>query len=122
MISKEIKCNLGLSNIHGIGVFAIRDIKKGEHLFPVSERTIEIKDLDEKAMKVVLNRNVIYTTFSTVEHPNLEVNYTAFMNHSDNPNSDGSFALVSIKEGEEITESYRHENMSDISEKHFTFL
>ena len=29
-LSSTVKCKLAPSNIHGIGVFAIRDIKKGE--------------------------------------------------------------------------------------------
>ena len=29
----EVKCRLGQSKIHGVGVFALEDIKKGENLF-----------------------------------------------------------------------------------------
>ena len=122
MISKEIKCNIGISKIHGIGVFAIRDIKKGESLFPISKTHLLLKELDNIALKQVLDRNVIYNNTKEVDHPSLEVNYTAFMNHSNTPNSNGIFALTNIKTGEEITEDYRHPNMAGISKKHFDFL
>lgn len=123
MINEEVKCTLGVSEIHGVGVFAIRDIKKGEHLYPFTEADVELtEDISSRVLKVILDRNVIYKNTKTVEHPNLEVNYPAFMNHSNNPNSDGVYALKDIEEGEEITENYRHDDMSDASKKHFTFL
>lgn len=44
------------------------------------------------------------------------------MNHSNNPNSNGWQAIRDIKDGEEITEDYRHPDMKEISKKHFKFL
>lgn len=122
MINKEVLCKLGLSNIHGIGVFAIRDIKKGTNLIHFTKAIVPLKGMDKKTLAVVLNRNVIYKDTLTVEHPNCEVNYTAFMNHSDTPNSDGVFAIEDIKEGQEITENYRNDSIATISKRHFTFL
>lgn len=122
MINEEVFCKLGVSNIHGIGVFAIRDIKKGTNLIHFEEQLVPLDGMDLKTLSVVLNRNVIYKNTLMVEHPNCEINYTAFMNHSDTSNSDGVFALKDIKEGEEITENYRNNDMAEISKKHFTFL
>jgi SET domain-containing protein len=122
MINKEVLCKLGLSKIHGIGVFAIRDIEKGSNLLHFTDSLIPLEGMDEKTLSVVLNRNVIYKDTVLVEHPNSEINYTAFMNHSDTPNSDGVFALQDIKEGDEITEDYRNDLMSETSKKYFTFL
>lgn len=122
MINEEVLCTLGVSKIHGIGVFAIRDIKKGANLINFENQIVPIDGMDEKTLSVVLNRNILYKTTLMVEHPNCEINYTAFMNHSDDPNSDGVFALRDIKEGEEITENYRHSEMAEVSKKHFKFL
>lgn len=124
-LNKQVKCSLGVSNIHGIGVFAIRDITKGEELFKYNELYLEvdIEKLEPCVKKVVLDRNVFYNKIKNViKHPNAEVDYVVFMNHSDNPNSDGVFALRDILSGEEIMETYRHEDISDISRKHFNFI
>lgn len=124
----KIKCNIGISKIHGVGVFAINDIKKGEELFnPIITRIEmslqEFNSLDENTKKVILDRNVIYAYENIVFiNPDAEINYPSFMNHSDNPNSNGYIALKNIKAGEEITENYRHGLMHELSKKHFTFL
>lgn len=125
ILNKEVKCLLGVSNTHGIGVFAIRDIKEGEELFKYSELYLEVdtEKLEPSVRKIVLDRNVFYNKIKNViKHPNAEVDYVVFMNHSDNPNSDGVFALRDILSGEEIMETYRHEQMSDISRKHYNFI
>jgi hypothetical protein len=36
-LKHNIKTKVGVSPIHGVGVFAIRDIKKGENVFPIWE-------------------------------------------------------------------------------------
>lgn len=36
-LSNNIKTKIDISNVHGIGVFAIRDIKEGEEVFPIWE-------------------------------------------------------------------------------------
>ncbi len=124
-LNKQVKCSLGVSNTHGIGVFAIRDIAKGEELFEYDEiyLDVDMEKLEPHVKKVVLDRNVFYNKIKNViKHPNAEVDYVVFMNHSDNPNSDGVFALRDILSGEEIMETYRHEDMSDISRKHYNFI
>lgn len=124
-LNKEVKCNLGVSKIHGVGVFAIRDISKGEELFESSTEYIKV-DLDElnpEVRRLILDRTVSYNTIDfIVKHPNREIDYQAFMNHSDDPNSDGQTALRDILSGEEITEDYRHQDMALVSREHFSFL
>jgi hypothetical protein len=34
-LKHNIKTKVGVSNIHGVGVFAIKDIQKGEEVFPI---------------------------------------------------------------------------------------
>ena len=36
-LSTNIKTKLGVSSIHGVGVFAIKDITKDEQVFPIWE-------------------------------------------------------------------------------------
>jgi hypothetical protein len=36
-LKHNIKTKVGVSQIHGVGVFAIRDIEKGENVFPIWE-------------------------------------------------------------------------------------
>ena len=36
-LSKNIKTKIGVSNINGVGVFAIKDISEGERVFPTWE-------------------------------------------------------------------------------------
>lgn len=72
---EDIKCTLGISKIHGIGVFAIRNINKGEELFGYSDRYItitskEIETIPEKVKNLILDRYVIYQDTTTIEHPN----------------------------------------------------
>ncbi len=124
---EDIKCNLGVSKIHGIGVFAVRNINKGEELFGYSERYLtltskEIESLPEKVKNLILDRYVIYQDTTIIEHPNTEINYVSFMNHSHDPNSNGWQAIRDIKEGEEITEVFIHPDMHEISKQHFKFL
>lgn len=125
LLNKEVKCNLGISEIHGIGVFALRDIEKGELLFEASSEYVEVdfSELEPHVKKVILDRNVFYRDkHFYITHPNKEIEYQVMMNHSDDPNSDGETALRDIKCGEEVTESYAHKDMADISKEHFSFL
>jgi len=97
---------LGISSIHGIGVFATKDIAKGEKLsgdaFPqVYQVTPE--DVPED----VLGRHPRIATKGNFAYP--DVRFQAYMNHSDDPNYDATtdVALKHIKAGDEITEDYR---------------
>mgnify|MGYP003347040022 FL=1 len=36
-LSNNIKTQISISNINGVGVFAIKDINKGEQVFPIWE-------------------------------------------------------------------------------------
>jgi hypothetical protein len=33
-LKKDVRCRLGVSGVHGVGVFAVRQIPKGTHPFP----------------------------------------------------------------------------------------
>lgn len=121
---------LAPSQIHGVGVFALRDIKKGEKMY---QNTIpSIFDVPyskfrllQKHVRDTLKQFFPYKIFDKRNEPQTfwyPVNsMQAYMNHSDTPNYDPvkDVALKNIKKGEEITENYRE---IANSEKIFPFL
>ena len=114
-VNKEVWCTLAPSSIHGVGVFAIRDIPKGTKLFKgegegdnhlyLSEE--EFMDIIEPIRNIMIDRHLqcsgekIWTC-----HPNGDAKLMCFMNHADKPNSNGYVSLVDIKAGEEVTENF----------------
>ena len=127
-LNKEVYCKLGVSPVHGIGVFAVRFIPKG--VYPLKSylniREIDIskkliKDLP-KGVRVQIDTFCYYDK-KTVSVPTIGLNsfdLAVYLNHSKNPNLRFKKAgvLISLKdiaEGEELFIDY------DISfgEKHF---
>ena len=116
-LNNEVKCHLKPSSIHGIGVFALRDIKKGEkcYCFPDQFRKWyavpydRLKDLRPEVREVVLARWPGIINGSGFQSPNCDVWLISFMNHSDSPNYtvDIDTALRDIPKGAEVTEDYR---------------
>lgn len=124
-LNEEVKCTLAPSKIHGIGVFALRDIKKDEKLYcaPLEYKVYEIpyKELDNlrpEIRKIIIERWPAVVSDVMFESPN-NVGLMSFMNHSDTPNSDKDIATRDIKRGEEVTEDYR---LIKDYKKIFTFL
>lgn len=59
------------------------------------------------------------------QSPNRDCIIQSFMNHSDEANSDGEFALRDIKAGEEVTENFRtapYVPLGELSKNHYSFL
>ena len=132
-LSKNVKTKIGVSDIDGVGVFAIRDIKQGEELFKpwedvsgiymipsdrLNEIPIEVLDLldryfinyenDFKALRLFNGFNFIFhgTSYCNSAWPNKE-----------NINIDiNGIALRDIKAGEEILEWYT-ENINLVDSK-----
>src|SRR3990167_5479526 len=107
-----IKANLGVSKVNGIGVIAIRDIKKGEKIFADKLPSIyhipygSIGKLFPEARKIILERWPSVVNGSKFIYPDARL--VSFMNHSPNPNYDPETdtALTDINIGEEILEDY----------------
>lgn len=122
-LSKNIKTKLSNSNIDGIGVFAIKDILKGEQVFPlweyesgiyvipnnrISEIPEEIRKLLHqyfingecgfKILRLFKGINFLFHGFSYCN--------SAYPNINDVNIDNKGFALRDIKMGEEILEWY----------------
>src|SRR3990167_2653028 len=117
-LNEEIRCHLKPSSIHGIGVFALRDIKKGEkcYCFPNQFRKWyavpyeRLNELRPEIKEIVLARWPAIINGSRFQSPNDDVWLLSFMNHGgDNSNYkvDGDIALRDIVAGEELLEDYR---------------
>ncbi len=114
-LNNEVRCTLKPSKIHGVGVFTLRDIKKGERLY-VSPSSSEhrwynipfesLEALRPEIRSLILERWPLILHGASFDGPN-NIRLMSFMNHSDKPNSKYDLALRDISEGEEITEDYR---------------
>ena len=114
-INNEVWATLAPSKIHGVGVFAIRDIPKGTELAKNQWDTETYYEVTDEEFTELLEpiRNIILDRTQQEEgamikfrHPNCMAKLQSFMNHSLEPNSDGQKTLRDIKKGEEITENF----------------
>ena len=121
----NIYCRIQPSAIHGVGVFAIRNIPKGTNPF-ITYTNIETIAIPEK--EIIENKNIPDTVkkmikdFYVIQNGNFycdarslnEINITYFLNHSDTPNLDVNeideesvfTANKDISIGEELTSNY----------------
>ena len=118
---RTVKCHLAPSPVHGVGVFALRDIKKGElaccalntrpQWYQISMATLS-KFLDKtypEIKEMVISRWPHVVNGAQFISPNYDARLVSFMNHSDEPNYDPATdkALKDIKKGEELFENYK---------------
>jgi hypothetical protein len=122
-LTYNIKTKIGVSDIDGVGVFAIRDIKKGEDVFPIWEydsgiylipndrlneipsEVFELLDMyfinEECGYKIIRLFKGFNFTFHGFSYCN-----SAYQTKYTKNISDDGIALMDIKAGEEILESY----------------
>src|SRR3990167_2562894 len=112
-LNEMVKIRLAPSKIHGVGVFAIRDIKKGEKAYVDFMPTVftlryaDFGKLNKEVKELILEKwPRVITGDSYFAFP--DVCFSAYMNHASNPNFDAKndIALCEIKKGEELTEDY----------------
>jgi hypothetical protein len=112
-LNSAIKVKIAPSKIHGVGVFAIKDIPKGTKLFATMVPTVfhipygSINKLFPEIREQILERWPNIINGQSFAWP--DTNIQAFMNHADDYNYDTILDLTTkeVKEGEEITEDYR---------------
>ena len=112
-LNKTVKCFLAPSDIHGIGVFTLRDIKVGDKLYctDLEVNFIELTEQELASLRPEIRR-IIKQRWSLatgiINSPNGDARLISFMNHSDDPNYNkfSDTAVRDIKKGEEVTEHY----------------
>lgn len=130
---EKVYCRLAPSPIHGVGVFAIRDIPKGtnpfNNSFMAQEAVItsknKIKDLGPEIMSLLHDYHPTSETDKQIvsNFPN-QLIWTNYINYTDDPNielmTDGEWkTLRDIKKGEELLEDPKRLLNSDGSQKIF---
>lgn len=113
LLNDIVKIRIGVSSIHGVGIIAMRDMKKGEKLYsdaiphaldlPYSK----FKKLRPEVAEIILSHWPNIINGSHFLYPVTKMN--AFMNHSDTPNyiQKADELLCDVKKGDEITVNYR---------------
>lgn len=100
---------------HGIGVFALTDFNKGDKVVYQYEEYVyqtltekELLDLPLAIQQAILDKT-IFNKGEPLTFLDLYcvTDFRSYMNHADEPNTDGIYALRDIKAGEEITENYK---------------
>ena len=112
-LNRETWARLAPSKIHGVGVFAIAKIEKGQKLYLDQMPTVfdlryaNFGELRKEVKNILLERWPQIVTGSKFISP--DTRYQAYMNHSEDPNYDAftDIAIKDIEEGEEIVEDYR---------------
>jgi hypothetical protein len=122
-LKNNLKTKIAVSTIHGIGVIAIRDIKKGEHVFPIWEHDTGIyvipndrlNEIPTEVLELLdmyfINEECGYKVIRLFKGLNFLSNAYSYCNsaykteHTQNISNDG-IALGDIKAGEEILEWY----------------
>lgn len=116
-LNQEVRCRLATSKIHGVGVFALYDIREGERCYCTPNVTpyfytlsfTAIKELKPEIRELILDRWASIVNGSIFQSPNDDAGLLFFMNHDNRPNYDvlSDTALRDIKAGEEVLEDYR---------------
>lgn len=113
----QVYVRLKPSLIHGIGVFAIRDIPANTLIFPDDEDEInwypiaEVSELNDDLQKMYNDFCIIQGNLYGCPSNFNKMTMAWYLNHSDHPNvlarEDGMFVSARlIKRGEELTADY----------------
>lgn len=112
LLNDIVRIKIAPSSIHGVGIFAMRDLKKGEVLcadaipqaFDIPYK--DFKKLNPEVRDIILGHWPHVVNGSHFLYPVAKM--VAFMNHSSTPNYDAKndVMLVDVKAGDEVTEDY----------------
>ena len=111
---RNFKVYLAPSKIHGVGIFAIDDINKGDLIFEysnkntnkLSKKTLNQIDISKNQQDVLSRMYYADEEAIYIKHDQ-DIHWVNFMNHSKNPNMIYSlnkyFAKRNVKANEELT-------------------
>ena len=117
-LNSEVRCKLAPSSIHGIGVFAITDIPKGQRCYCMPNVIPKfynipygsLSKLFPEVKELVLQRWASVVNGSIIQSPNSDAGLLFFMNHGygNEANYDviTDLAIRNISKGEELLEDY----------------
>lgn len=113
ILNQTVKAKLAPSKIHGIGVFAIRDINKNERMYCDQLPKLfklpygSMSKLFPEIREIILDRWPSIINGSKFISPDARL--VSFMNHADKPNYSQvtDTAKRDIKCGEELTQNYK---------------
>ncbi len=122
----HIKYRLDRSQIHGIGLFADQDVKKGDTIF-TDEPLLDVNITEKQftSLNKSTQKEILYWGYFDKQNQKWHVDFDHihFINHSFNPNmtqdmTRSDVLLVSsrdIRAGEELTQNYlEFENEDDL--------
>lgn len=112
-LNERVKTRLAPSPLHGVGVFALRDIAKGQKLYAdavpevYAVRYANFDKLFPEVRELLLERWPGVVSGENFVYPTERVQ--AFLNHSETPNYSAfnDTLLRDVKAGEELCEDYR---------------
>lgn len=133
MKNRKIKSNgklieLRESKIQGFGVYAIKNIKKGERIIEYTGERISPEEENLRYDDETMDRHHTFL-FAVDENTTIDAavggNEAKFINHSCDPNcetinEDGHIfieAMVNIKKGDELTYDYAYENDEPLTQE-----
>ena len=112
-LNATVWATLAPSKIHGIGVFALRDIPKGQRIYLMGNSgkwyvASNWEGLLPEIKELIKQRWPYAFEVQPFQSPNDDARLTSFINHSSTPNYDHitDTAITDILKGEEITEDY----------------
>ena len=122
-LKNEIYFKLAESSVHGVGIFAIKDIPKGTDIYiefnddvPKEKTNYMFKLELNKMESIPLSVRKMWSGYAVTSGnfqfiylpPNYKTFHSLWMNHSDDPNFNAitKLTIKDIKEGEEIFEDY----------------
>lgn len=124
LLNDVVKIKIAPSPIHGVGVFAMRDLKKGEklyadaipHAFDLPYK--KLGELKPEVREIILSHWPNIINGSHFLYPVTKM--TAFINHGEaNYDAKEDKLIKNVKVGEEILENYK---LIDNAEKVFAWL
>ena len=106
-----VRVRLGISPIHGIGVFAVDPIPRGTVTWRLSQWDQQFSDTDLAAMDPAARECIAHHIYRHDDRWVLCFDAGRFMNHDDQPNTDASSPVINtatrdIAAGEELTCDY----------------
>lgn len=113
LLNSIVKLRIAPSNVHGVGVFATRDINKGDALYSTMFPKVfkipfgSFSKLFPEVKQLILERNPLVAGGEAFMWPDAFAQ--AYMNHSDKPNVDAilDIALQDIPKNTELFEDYK---------------